>query len=300
MQKKLYLILINSLLNLTSFCQHTIVIKDSASKKPLQFATVESLIKKWGKYTDSTGSVSIMDSIWKTGEIACSYVGYTTKVVVLKQETNEILLSKKEQVLNDILVTPCKEFKEQKLAIRNKKSNYSFGYSAASNGFIWATFVPNNTGKFGFIKSISFASKKHYNAAIIETPIRIRFFSLDSVTQLPEEEITTESIILTPNEKGWNAFDISTYKISVPENGIVVAFEMFDAGPQYHFKATNKMTDGTTRNFEGYGFSLYGITDEGIMGFRRFFGGDWVSFKSLFEKNPAAPQVELNVQFCDK
>jgi hypothetical protein len=295
--KKFILFFINCLLFTGIFSQLTIVIKDAETKQPLPFATAECFEKQWGRYADSAGKVIIPDSIWKNCELTFSYVGYSVKNIRLQSPVADIYLQKLPQLLNDILVKSCNEFEEKKLEIRKNKSNYSLAFTASNNGFAWATFVPNKTGRRGIIQTISYGAKRLYKDANSNAPVRLRFYERDIITRQPTNEISTENIIVVPGRFGWRTHNISKYKIAVPENGIVVAFEMYDAGPQYHFMYTHKMIDGSLRTVEHYGWNIDGITGDEIIGFTKNLGNSWGRFRN-FKKTGAAPQVGINFKVC--
>jgi hypothetical protein len=120
---------------------------------------------------------------------------------------------------------------------------------------------------------------------------------MDNVTGLPGSEITQENIVLVPGRFGWRTHDISRYKINVPDNGIVVAFEMYDAGQQYYFMYTYTMKDGSKKTTKNYGWLLRGIREGEIIGFTRTPGSRWQILK-LSNKKSAAPQVSLTFKVC--
>ena len=282
------------------FAQKHMVIKDADTHRPLPYATAECFARQWGSYSDSVGRMILPDSIWNNCSLVFSFVGYATKTVNLSPQLQEVFLTKLQHILDDIVLKPCTNFLERKLEVRSKQTNFGFGYTSKAGGDFWATYVPNPTGKKGVIKTFSYGAKYGNTDA----PVRLRFFQLDTSTGLPSVEITTEPIIIVPGRSGWITEDISRYRIIVPGNGIVAAFEMFDAGSQYHYKTTVRMSDKTKRVAERYGWTIRGMHSPDIIGFGKRPGTSW------FNLNPrnrtgakmltAAPQVGISMRVCSE
>lgn len=90
--------------------QRQLVLKDSDTHQPLAFATAECFEKQWGTYSDSLGRIMIEDSIWKDCALVFSFVGYASKTVRVNPQVHEILLTKVQHKLEDVLVKPCIKF----------------------------------------------------------------------------------------------------------------------------------------------------------------------------------------------
>lgn len=278
-----------------TLAQKQLVVKDADTHQPLAFATAECFEKQWGTYSDSAGRIMIGDSIWKSCAVVFSFVGYTSKSVELHPQVHEILLTKVPHKLEDVVMKACTKFTEENLKVTSRKNNYGFGYTPKAGGFFWATFVPNKTEKKGLIKYFSYGAKR----GNVNAPIRLRFFEIDTSTGLPANEITTEAITIVPGKVGWITEDISKYKIAVPETGIVAAFEMFDAGRQYHFKTTVHLADKTIKEVDSYGWMITGVQGDEVVGFGKMPGSLWFKLNSV-GKTGAAPQVGLHVKVCEE
>ncbi|MEO7311397.1 MAG: hypothetical protein ABIX01_13425 [Chitinophagaceae bacterium] len=92
--------------------------------------------------------------------------------------------------------------------------------------------------------------------------------------------------------------DLSAFNIFIPENGIVVAFDMYDAGQQYHYMQTFHMKDGPIITNEQYGWNICGIKGTDIKCFIKSPGGRWSHFEPLI-KTIGAPKVELLIKVCN-
>ncbi len=281
-----------------SMAQHVIYMRDADTKLPLPFATAECTEKSWGIYSDSSGKVVIPNQIWQLGTVTFSFVGHASvsQGEVLKKDT--IYLQKLPNKLDEVVIKNCKEKEKKKLQIRRKNDHHSLGYSAKSVGYMWATYVPNIYNKRGTINTISFGAVSFHKAALASAPVRLRFYEWDSVLQMPEEEITNEVIDVVPGKFKWVTIDLSKYHLPISATGIVVAFEMFDAGPQYHYMVMHNMSDGTKQEWEHYGWLLEGIKN--VSGFHKITGGKWDPQTTIVDKDKKrlGPAVGLSIEVC--
>ena len=283
---------------LQSSGQRVIYMRDADSKLPLPFATAECIEKSWGIYSDSAGKVVIPELIWQTGNVSFSFVGHASisQGEVLKKDT--IYLQKLPNKLDEVIIKNCKEKEKKKLQIRRRNDDYYLGFGAKSVGAIWASFVPNIYNKRGTINAISFGAVSFNKAALATAPVRLRFYEWDSILQVPGEEITHEAIDVIPGKFKWVTIDLSKYHLPISATGIVVGFEMFDAGQQYHYNVVHNMSDGTKKEWEGYGWGIEAIRN--VMGFHRTPGGKWNSQATAFDKNKkrVGPAVGLSIEVC--
>ncbi len=282
---------------LQSGAQRVVYMRDADTKLPLPFATAECIEKSWGIYSDSAGKVMIPEPIWQTGNVSFSFVGHASvsQGEVLKKDT--IYLQKLPNKLDEVVIKNCKEKEKKKLQIRRRNDNYSFGFSAKSVGFIWASYVPNIYNKRGIIHTISFGAVYLHKGALATAPVRLRLYEWDSMMQMPGEEITPEAIDVIPGKFKWVTRDMSAYTIPISVSGIVVAFEMFDAGQQYHYNVVHNMQDGTKKEWEHYGWDLEGMRE--VQGFRRSPGGTWSPISTIDKnKKSVGPAVGLAIEVC--
>ena len=281
------------------FAQKHMVIKDADTHRPLPYATAECFARQWGSYSDSVGRMILPDSIWNNCSLVFSFVGYATKTVNLSPQLQEVFLTKLQHTLGDIVLKPCNKFIEERLEMRSKEKNFSFVYPPETQGILCAVYVPNRTGKKGIIQQISYGVQRGNPKA----PVRLRFYTLNTSTGLPANEISGEVITIVPARLGWLSSNISQYHIAVPESGIVVAFEMYDAGPQYRYPEIIHPTDRGTKRILGYGWWIKGMHGDDAIGFSKKPGSLWLKLSpplnsGLSARSNSAPQVGLRVKFC--
>lgn len=91
------------------------------------------------------------------------------------------------------------------------------------------------------------------------TKLRLRIYQYDSITALPGNEITRESIIIEPNySKGWICFDIEAYQITVVSQ-VVLAVEWLDNSYANVIVNANELTSKSAQAYiklgSGYDWS---------------------------------------------
>ncbi len=297
MKQLVFLMICMVLFTTRMVAQIPVQVIDSATKQPLSFATVECLEDSWGTYTDSVGRATIPAQVLGK-RTTFSYVGYTSKTLEIEKNTMEIPLQANAKKLDDVLIAGCTSYSIKEVGIRDKKSNFFFVYGSASGGLMWGTVVKNSSGKPSKIESVEYGATKLWKGANPNAPVRLRIFELDTLRRFPGEEITNELIEIIPGSFGWKSFDLKKYHMVLPTQGVIVAFEMIDAGPQFSFLYTHKMTDGTRQTKEYYGWQLLGAQGKGVVGLTKFPGKEWLAPKR-FDGNGNAPQVLLQVKECD-
>jgi CarboxypepD_reg-like domain len=278
-----------------TYSQKQIHVVDSLTGKGLPFATIECFEKKWGLYTDSAGFASIPENmLQETHKV--SYVGYQPKEINFTT-TNTITLNRLPQKLEDVTVVSCKETTIEKLEVEETKERSYLTFTKEGIGCIWAVYVKNTTGKPAFIKTLNYNRAGFSKDEKFAAPVRLRFFEYDSISKLPKEEISTSDILVNAEEGKKITNDLSSYKIYVPENGIIIALEMFDAGSQFHYTIVNNMADGTKRSTIHYGWALKMAKSKDVIGFAKAPGMPWKSF-SYRDKVVIAPAVSLEIKVC--
>jgi len=248
-----------------TYSQKQIHVVDSLTGKGLPFATVECFEKKWGLYTDSAGFATIPENmLQETHKV--SYVGYQSKEINFTS-TNSIALNRLTQKLQDVTAAMCKKTIIKELTVIKEEQNL-LGFSLKSSGYTWAVYVSNNINKEAKLLSITYEAKG-WKEAKPDAPIRLRFFEYDSVTKIPGAEVTMDDILITPKKLNTEITqDLSKYNILIPRNGIVVAFEIFDAGVQYRY--TKKLRFGANlKDVEYYGWEINGTEGINNVGFGR-------------------------------
>jgi CarboxypepD_reg-like domain len=276
-----------------TYSQKQIHVVDSLTGKGLPFATIECFEKKWGLYTDSAGFASIPENmLQETHKV--SYVGYQPKEINFTT-TNTITLNRLPQKLEDVTVVSCKETTIEKLEVKELGNNY-LGFTPKNIGNFWAIYVPNNIGRSGYLKSLGHNAEGVSNKENPDAPVRIRFFEYDTITKLPSTEISDDDIIVSPKKRRRVTYDLTEYKIQVPANGIIVAFEMFDAGSEYHYTTKSKWQDGTIRTMEHYGWFLKSAIGKNVIGFDKSPGKNWG--KLGHDDVGFGPAVTLEIKVC--
>jgi len=290
------------ILNVNSYSQFHIkfVVIDSLSKTGIPFATIQNLNEQSGTYTknDGTGSFEVNKT---ENNIKVSCLGYQTKIVSLKStNTNSvdtILLIPQIEDLNQVTVVNLNwnDYKEKNIGFANKKSNlHIVGYP----GQEFAVYIPNE--------------KKMTNAIIYEIQCKLKCIKVDSVAfrlhlysiasdTTPEIELLDSNFIQIIGNQVNDifAFNISSYKIQLPMNGVYVGFEWLG-------KYTNNtiVQEKATEPMIGFNFK-----SSKQLTYERIFSGKWKKsdvrklFSNLpesspiFNKNIPNPSIGLKIKY---
>jgi hypothetical protein len=251
------------------------VVLDSISKQPVSFANVWVENENKGATSEENGQFSIQtDEENKT--LIISALGYETKKIKMAWAT-KVLLKPIAFQLNEVEIRTKKETK--KLEIGNSKNRYC---NQLSGGLPWmfAKYFPYEV-KYKltpFIQNaILFTDSEIKNATF-----KLRIFEKTS-DGLPGADLLEEDIIVIV-KKGHhkNTIDLSKYNLSLPTNGLFVAFEwmIIDAN-KYQFEYKE---NGTLKSFPTYAPSAV-CNEVEVENSYDFRSGKWNKRQKFFINN---------------
>lgn len=215
---------------------------DKQTLNPLPYATIGALHQKYGTYTDTSGFFTLF-FINESDSLLISYLGYKnvyTSVGYLNKNTKSFLEPMPINI-KEVVVRPKKSRKtEMEIGDFSKKS---IGYiNPPYHLNIQATFIPfPKEGDCVVIKSICFK----YKLLTYNSPLRIRILKPDKLGK-PGDDIVTENIIFNNyrrNGKQIAIIDVTKYNITIPQNGVFIAFEWID-----HNKNLTTLKDQNTEH----------------------------------------------------
>ncbi len=226
------LLLTALLCNAQSNTSISIRVKDSATQKPVPFATVilldASQKQVGGGFTDTSGFIRFNMSTEKTSvdQMIVSGIGFHAKKGLKLQNKTEVFLSAKVNALADVLVKK-KELVEEQWHNFKQKWNYSAQFCVNEKYCVnmqVALHIKNPQNKIGFIKQVGFWFRQKHKDG--DLPFRIRIYSVADSCQCPGEDLLLDNIIVEDHKKsGWFLIDVFKYRIRIPESGFFVAIE---------------------------------------------------------------------------
>ncbi len=207
-------------------------IKDSSTNQILPLANITFLKGNAGTNSNLEGEYQLNLKGHSTDSIKISYVGYKSQYLSLNKFTEN-----KDYELNFRLVDDQNQLNEVLVEARNVKYNRERTFSEERSGNI-AIFTPighemafhieNPKNEIGRIKSVKLYVRKNKTADFI-AKFRIKVYAFDKTTNKPGNNILTEDVIIAPKNKTYQyVINLEKFKISFPEDGVCVGFEMID------------------------------------------------------------------------
>jgi len=268
MKEKRFLSLILFIAAFSLSAQVKGIVKDNSTGEPIPFVNIWVENENIGTTTEINGTFSI-NVKEKDKKLIISVLGYETQT--LKQaEFMNIELTPKLYELNDVVVFMKKQSKY--LEIGNVDHTIM---QAFDNGpKVEAKFFPYDSKykKLKFIKKVTIFTDCRIDSA----SLKIRFFSVDSLGN-PGYELLNKDFIVTV-KKGVNKykFDVSEFNLTMPTNGIFVAYE--------------KLLISDNRTTKGYQpYVLYNNVDRDF--YFVFTGGKW---NKLINNEVPLEQLSIN------
>ncbi|RYY63771.1 MAG: hypothetical protein EOO12_11435 [Chitinophagaceae bacterium] len=286
-----------------AFAQLPLRVVDSASGAPLPYATVLCAEARWLRFADSLGRLAIPDSL--QGHVfTVSFAGHYPKVQRL-QKGGDLPLAALPP-LDPVLVRSCAATQpltigtakpgelERKIRLRGglDVDDEDLRWSGPLDGAQMAHWIENPTGKSGWLRSLAFGvhpyfhNKKYLGHA--NTPVRLRFFARGA-DGMPGEELGRDDIVVAA--AGFGAFTVSleAQRIPLPPEGVFVAFELFDAGPDYWWPVSLPPDASPQAIPEVYGFAFAAHA-----GGSMYFRNPWMAWTR--RSGPACREIALRIE----
>ena len=204
------------------------VISDSISGQPLPLANITYLQSNNGTQSNNIGFYTLRLS-GDEKEILVSSLGYESKMIKLQdyslaiQHSLNIYLNPKTEELLEVLIpSVVKRYKKIRTFSQNKgfTSQYSNQF-----GIQHATFIQNQEGKNGLLESVTFSFKKRKEFDYLAS-FNIKFYAIDKVTGKPAEELCSQNIVISPENKTAKVtVDVKDFGVRFPKNGLFVVLE---------------------------------------------------------------------------
>lgn len=197
---------------------------DAVTKQPIPYVNLESFKYKTGTQSNQDGLFVLELSQTKILDtLKISSIGYQDKYLTNVQSASEMLLELKPATiaLEEVVIRKGKSVLKEVGVLEKTGSNFNpFNERLRRSGAQTAVLMKNDRHSYGYIKSVHFfIGRSKYDA-----PFRVRIY--DNENNLPGKELLDKSLEFTASKKNaWNEFDVSEYKIKVPEKGFYVAVE---------------------------------------------------------------------------
>ena len=161
---------------------------------------------------------------YKNDSVVVSSMGFEKKYMSIGELAgfNGKFIFLKENVISlPAIYINSRDYKTEEVG---NKGNFTSGsIYLDTHGQQTGLFVENKHRSRGTLQAVSFYLCETGNT---EAPLRIRIYSVDSLSEKPDQDLLPEIFIVQPDvDKGWYTVDLRSYRIDFPENGLFVALE---------------------------------------------------------------------------
>ena len=201
-----------------TFSQIKGVVKDSLTGNPIPFVNIWVENENIGTTSEEDGTFEIKTSE-KSKNLIFSTIGFETKRYAI-DNLSTIVLKPTVYQLEDVVIFKLKNTKQ--IEIGDSKKRF---YLPEPQNSPWIlarkiNFDESNSDA-RFLKTLIYYTKSELDSA----KFRVRVFSV-SKKDLPDEDLLSKEIIVQVKKgRHKTEVDMSTYKIEVPKEGIIVGFE---------------------------------------------------------------------------
>jgi hypothetical protein len=279
-------------------------IVDAKTKEPIPFVNLENFRTKTGTQTNQDGVFVLnLPNGKQTDTLKISCVGYLEKSITNLASAEDIIYELTPIVfqLNEVRVGNT-EYEEKEVGIikRNGSNITFFNQMIQKPGLQRAVFMRNESGKLAYIKAVHF----YVGNDMFDAPFRIRIYEDESGK--PGKDFLNKSVEFAASKKNsWNSFDISSYNLSITENGFWVAVEWIknDKYAAESISYDMRNADGTKK--KGKTFTYYGPeiiqkfdTDYGLTYYKSLANKNWL--KNGGAKGAGENKREVNIDLLIK
>ncbi len=207
---------------------------DSASRNPIELATIRYVKSNFTVFTDKNGTFeSVKDQPNNLVEI--STIGYETTMENLIINKTFILLKPKTEYLDEVMIAPKHNNYNKNRSISSLKPNleyFSFQFGTEN-----CSYIENPYRKNGRLRNMSLYLRKMRDHAKPCTECKmdylatfsIRFYEYDSIRKIPGQEIYNKVVMAKPKNKNYKMqIRLDTLNIIVPKKGICIGVEIIN------------------------------------------------------------------------
>jgi len=215
-KKRLFWVVL--LISQFAFSQIHGIVKDSISGQLIPYVNIWVENENIGTTSEENGTFKINSSD-KSGNLIFSAIGFETKKIAVS-ETNNVIPKPIVYQLKNVVISKLKNTKE--VEIGNSKKRFYLPEPQTTPWILARKInidVANSDAKY--LKTLIYYTKSELDSA----KFRVRVFSV-SQKDMPEVDLLSKEIIVQVKKgKHKTEVDMSSYKIIVPEEGIIVGFE---------------------------------------------------------------------------
>ena len=214
--------------------QKTVTVKDSLTKQPVPYVSVD-LLNSYGVFTNTNGEAVLNDASITAVEL--SSVGYTTKKIQLNTIATEVYLIPQSIQLDEVVVAAKRKLNRKELVVKPKGHQNELKMITSFFGQRYAFYVNPVAGKDNYLTKIALPlMEKDFKVnapGTKEDPFKIIPFKtlikveiLRNENNVPGEKLNDfKQIALIDSKVTPKVFELLLLEeVKIPEDGLFVAF----------------------------------------------------------------------------
>ena len=275
-EKRLFLALI--LVTCSVSAQIKGLVKDSLSGKPIPYVNIWVENENIGSTSEENGAF-LINTITKGKKLIFSTLGYEKKIIQAS-EMMEVNLKPMAYNLDEVIISKSIGTKEIEIGqYRNEI------YQAFDNGpKIDTKFFPYQSSykKTKYLKQVTIYTDSRIENAMI----KIHFYTVNAAGYPAEEMLDKEFLVSVKKGTRINRFDLTTFHLTFPKNGLFVGFEKLMIEKNKFEKIILDSNTNTTQVQKTYfPFVLYNYVEREFL--YTFSGGKWNRQSNTDSSNPS-------------
>lgn len=275
---------------------------DASTGKPLTYAILVYMKQQTIGYTDANGYFSVhKDSLLVNDSVCVQFLGYIQKYFAVAALTDgmQINLQPAEQNLAPVIVSNCRK-KDFTVNRKTGRIKDYIGPGPETKLVVMAKYA-NTSGKPGFVKGISMLIDEKMKS--LKVPVRLRWYSWNTIFNRPDKELTDTSIIVYPYKSGWNDFDLPVNAIWCPDDFIVFGLE-FIYTPEYKeaydkLKGNNDKIEWLNDMQNRWSLALQYVSDASESGFYMLNNNDVKQYDKKYDRYYVRPALRFTIEICE-
>lgn len=275
---------------------------DSATNKPLAYATVSYGFGHNITYTDANGFFYLQqDSLTAHDSIIIQFLGYKKYSFAAQSLKNGDVfeLSVEMKMLNPVTVYACRKTRNYEINKKTGRIKHYIGPGPETKFVVLAKYN-NTSGRDAYINKVKIFIDQ--TSPEFKVPIRFRWYEWDVNGRKPGHELTDTNILVYPYQDGWNEFTLPSYTIFAAKDYIVFGLEfIYPSEYQQEFaklKTGDEKIKWLTNIQHRWSLGMQYSDEETDAGFYSINNGPFSSYSQRNERYYMRPAIILTVTAC--
>jgi len=189
--------------------------------KPIDLCVIKAANSNHATYSNQRGEFSLEYDADSTHSVILFCMGYETKEVSIGGDTLRVVLKRKANKLNDVVVSADQDRGKIKQGLLGKKNLKPFGICTGDTGNEWAIYLATDSSRHGLLENIYFYIT---DEGIPDSRFRVHVYDIDS-DYMPGNDLMDSTVIIHAKEGNeWISADVGSRHIPVGR-GVFISME---------------------------------------------------------------------------